>query len=430
MNYVSIILFIVFLSCIFTPVLAILRWREKRRFAFRKELRSSEYLVLIIIQSVIDAFSIGFIVFTFCAMTYGWYYRILFILLGIIIEITVVFWMLQIFNVKRVIICGCITVFLFAGIAGGVIYEHDSENKRMREYFDFRTYIPFTKDSLVVKLDEESTLKFSDSYGDLPHMDGATALYPVYAAFAQATYPESLSQYDSWIIEDIVDCTTTGSAYKKIVDGSCDIIFVAGPSEEQEAYAAQKGVTLEYIPIGREAFVFFVNPKNPIEDLSLQQIQDIYSGKITKWTELGVRGMGKIQAFQREEGSGSQTALKRFVMRDVPLMTARKETTSDGMGGMVERVSAYRNNRGAIGYSFRFYTTELMSGFQVKLLSVNGVAPTVENIENGTYALASEFYAVVRSDASDNTRALLEWICGPQGQELVRKAGYTPVGAK
>ena len=68
-----------------------------------------------------------------------------------------------------------------------------------------------------------------------------------------------------------------------------------------------------------------------------------------------------------------------------------------------------------------------MKGFDVKLLAVNGVHPTVENIENGTYPLASSFYAVTRSDADQNTLALLEWICGPQGQALVEKAGYTPL---
>ncbi|MBP5781623.1 MAG: substrate-binding domain-containing protein, partial [Clostridia bacterium] len=189
----------------------------------------------------------------------------------------------------------------------------------------------------------------------------------------------------------------------------------------------EKGVKLEYVPIGREAFVFFVHPKNPVNDLSLDQIRDIYSGKTTNWRQLGVKGPGKIQAFQREPGSGSQTAMVRFVMRDLPLMKPDKKKVFDGMGGIVDQVSEYRNNRGAIGYSFRFYTTELMSGFKVKLLSINGVAPTVENIENGQYPLASEFFAVVRSDASDNTRALLEWICGPQGQELIRKTGYTPL---
>lgn len=94
---------------------------------------------------------------------------------------------------------------------------------------------------------------------------------------------------------------------------------------------------------------------------------------------------------------------------------------------MVEIVSAYKNHRNAIGFSFRFYSTALMKNFNVKLLSINGIAPTIENIENGTYPLASSFYAVTRSDANENTRALLEWIVSPQGQKLVEKTGYSPI---
>ena len=114
-------------------------------------------------------------------------------------------------------------------------------------------------------------------------------------------------------------------------------------------------------------------------------------------------------------------------MRDTPLMPAEKEMMQDDMGGMVEQVSDYRNHRNAIGYSFRFYCTALMKNFNVKLLAVNGITPTVESIENGTYPLASVFYAVTRSDADENTLALLSWIRGPQGQALVEKTGYTPV---
>ena len=114
-------------------------------------------------------------------------------------------------------------------------------------------------------------------------------------------------------------------------------------------------------------------------------------------------------------------------MRDTPLMPADKENRVDGMGGIVESVSAYKNHRNAVGFSFRFYCTALIKGFDVKLLAVNGVHPTVESIENGTYPLASSFYAVTRSDADQNTLALLDWICGPQGQTLVEKAGYTPL---
>ena len=63
----------------------------------------------------------------------------------------------------------------------------------------------------------------------------------------------------------------------------------------------------------------------------------------------------------------------------------------------------------------------------MKLLEINGAAPTVENIENGSYPLASSFYAVTRGDADENTLALLDWICGAQGQTLVEKTGYTPL---
>ena len=109
-------------------------------------------------------------------------------------------------------------------------------------------------------------------------------------------------------------------------------------------------------------------------------------------------------------------------------MPADKETHVDGMGGMIDRVSTYKNHRNAIGFSFRFYSTALMKNFDVKLLSVNGIAPTIENIENGSYPLASSFYAVIRSDANENTRALVNWIITSQGQAIVEKSGYSPVG--
>ena len=110
-------------------------------------------------------------------------------------------------------------------------------------------------------------------------------------------------------------------------------------------------------------------------------------------------------------------------------MPAEKEMVQDSMGGMVEQVSDYRNHKNAIGYSFRFYCTALMKNFHVKLLAVNGIAPTIENIESGAYPLASEFYAVTRKNTNENTLALLRWIQGPQGQALIKKTGYTPLAS-
>ena len=287
-------------------------------------------------------------------------------------------------------------------------------------------YSPFIKDSIIAELDEESTLKINENF---PVIDGATALYPVYAAFAKAVYPDELFENDEdWMKYDneYLYCSTTTHAYERIVTGEADIIFVAAPNENQMKVAQECGVELVFTPVGREAFVFFVNKKNPLDNITLSDVQKIYSGEITNWKELGVKNLGKIRAFQRDEGSGSQSALERL-MKGKKLMEAPKEDIIGGMGGIISRTADYRNYKNAIGYSFRFYSTQMVKNDMIKLLSIDAVAPTVENIENGSYPIASQFFAVTRADADENTLKLLEWVQGEQGQRIVEMTGYTPI---
>lgn len=305
-----------------------------------------------------------------------------------------------------------------------------SDNTRLLEFYD-----PYADESSVAKLDGDASLTLD---GELPKMDGATALYPIYSAFAKALYPEEINTFVETTYSSsggrynqykYTVCTTTPQAYQDIVDGKADIIFVAAPSQKQEEYAREQGVELVYTPIGKEAFVFFVNSKNPVSDMSLDQIRGIYSGDITHWKEFGAKSLGKIKAYQRDEGSGSQSTLEKL-MGDMELMEAPKEDVIDGMGGIFTRTADYKNNKNAIGFSFRFYSNEMIRNNNIKLLSVDGVAPTEENIANGTYPIASDFYAVTRSDASENTKLLVEWILSEQGQQIIRKTGYTPILAE
>lgn len=289
-------------------------------------------------------------------------------------------------------------------------------------------YDPYLPDTRTVSLPEESTLRLTEN---LPVLDGATALFPVYAAFAKAVYPrEALETEDplSYTVDDydlpgVLKCTTTSGAYKRIVTGEADIIFVAAPSEQQKQFAEKNGVELVYTPIGREAFVFFVNTKNPLQGLTVEQVKQIYSGKITRWEELGVKGLGPIEAFQREEGSGSQSALLRL-MGDTPLAPAPTERVIAGMGGIIEQTADYKNFKNALGYSFRFYCNEMVGNGGVRLLPLDGVEPTAEHIADGTYPQASSFFAVTRADADETVRAFVDWMTGPQGQELVERTGY------
>ena len=375
--------------------------------------------------ATVDGLAIGFFTFLMCIFMPHGYLIICMIVAAVLLEVLIVGLLYRWWTKKRFLIWLACALAVGAVMGGSELYNWHMRSITMPESFDYRTFRPFKADSRVLRMEEEAALRFDDPT-TVPRMDGATALYPVYAAAAQATYPKTTSEVQASIY---VTCSTTAAAYRRIVDGRCDIIFVAGPSAEQEAYAAEKNVELVYTPIGREAFVFFVHPDNPVEGLTLDQIRGIYAGKVNRWDELGVRGLGKIRPYQRSPGSGSQTALERFVMRGTPLRTPETEEVAGSMGGIVQQVSEYKNQRNAIGYSFRFYCTALMPDFHVKLLAVNGAAPTVENIENGTYPLASVFYAVTRSDADENTRALVQWLLSPQGQEMIRRVGYTPINA-
>ena len=285
-----------------------------------------------------------------------------------------------------------------------------------------RDYRPYSQWDKTVSLNEPSTLIITE---DLPVMDGATALYPIYAAFAKAIYPEETFTDIDYEKGETLMCTTTTYAYESLMNAQSDIIFVAAPSAAQLEKAESMGLEFEMTPIGREAFVFFVNSQNTVEELSLEQIRGIYSGKITKWSEVG-GDLGKIRAFQRDEGSGSQSALQRL-MGEVPLMEAPTEHVVGGMSGIIEKTSDYRNYKNAIGYSFRFYSTEMVKNDSIKLLRIEGVYPDAANIENGTYPITNSFYAVtVKGRVSENTKKLLEWICGEQGQYIVEQTGYVP----
>ena len=291
-------------------------------------------------------------------------------------------------------------------------------------------YEPFIEGTKAVTLDEPATLQLEEKAVKNLRLDGATALYPVYAAFVQAVYPEGeYPQYGKYG-DGSVMCTNTVNAYERLIQGDVDMIFVAGPSQAQLEAAEDAGVQFHLTPIGREAFVFFVNSKNPVEGLSVEQVQGIYSGAITNWKEVGGKNQS-IRPFQRAENSGSQTSLQKL-MAGLPLIEPEEEDRIAGMGGIIRQVASYRNYKNAIGFSFRFYAAEMEANDQIKLLSLNGVAPTRESIRDGSYPIASEFYAVTAApvgqpapqEEDETLAALLDWILSDQGQEIIERTGY------
>jgi phosphate transport system substrate-binding protein len=268
-----------------------------------------------------------------------------------------------------------------------------------------------------------------------------------------------------------VSCSRTENAYNKLISGEVDMIFALQPSDEQLQAAKNAGVELHLTPVAKDGFVFFLNSQNPVDGLSVRQIQDIYLKNITNWQDVGGNNR-EILPYQRQENSGSQTAMVKEVMKGEKLPPPLQEQIPRGrsMAGIVFEVALaqYQNKEEAIGYSFRFFTEEMMRDvfnerknaaeyFQllvdlislydadsnekrkkyqseikslrnpIKLLLVNGIAPSEDNIRNGTYPFTVDLFAVTAGTSNSHVEKLISWILSKEGQELVRQTGYVGI---
>ena len=282
---------------------------------------------------------------------------------------------------------------------------------------DVEKYLPHNPESDLARID--SSLKLTDN---LPVLDGAAALVPVYASFVDAVYPEGSVTYEGGSFSDDnfygenfaedskMQYKNTVRGYQAIVDGDTDILFCASPSAEQKKYAEDKKVELVYVPIGLEAFVFFVNENNPVDNLTTEQVRGIYAGEYTNWSQVG--GVNRtINPVTRLEGSGSQSAMDAFM----------GETK-------IAPKSPFAMLGASIGFSFRYYMDGIVDNQGVKMLSLNGVYPSAENIRNGDYPIIAQFYAIYRADNTNkNIPVMIDWILSDEGQTLIEESGYVRI---
>ena len=251
------------------------------------------------------------------------------------------------------------------------------------------------------------------------HIDGSTSTIPL----TEALY-SSLNGGDSPPIHH-----TTSEAYRRLITkDNIDLLFVIYPSEIEFQMIEELGVELEIIPVVKDALVFLVNEDNPVDNASLSNLREIYTGDISEWSILGGSG-DSIIPYQRALGSGNQTMFLNLVMNDVEPMTAPTELVVRDMGSLVKFVSNYDNSINAIGYSTFYYVNNMYGNNKIKLLGVDGIVPSRDTIISGDYALCDNYYAVIRKDTPEDSpiRALISWLLTDEGQEVAAEAGYIPL---
>ena len=222
--------------------------------------------------------------------------------------------------------------------------------------------------------------------------------------------------------------SNTHKSFVNLIDDKVEVIITARSiSRDEKAYAEEQGVTLIEKPIARDALAFMVNLKNPINNLSIEQIQGIYTGSIVNWSEVG--GLDcMIKPYVRNRNSGSQEKFETMVMvgltiKDFPEMQI----------GTTMMTPYYQIEQDTAGIAFTpFYYYKVMVGSgSTKAIGVNDVAMTKENIITGAYPYTSNVYTAVRSDIDKSSVAyrLFEFLTSEEGQAIVDESGYVPLQA-
>jgi phosphate transport system substrate-binding protein len=256
-----------------------------------------------------------------------------------------------------------------------------------------------------------------------PRVDGSTVTIPLSEALAARMMDMSPEEVRPYILHN-----KTHQAYVNLIEKKTDLIFVTAPSKEELALAKAAGVEFEIIPVVSEAFVFLVNADNPIAGLTPADLQSIYTGKMTNWSEVGGNDLDIIP-YQRPVNSGSQTGFLEMVMPGLTPMDPPMEQVVAEMGMLIDAVASFENGEGAIGYSYYYFVMDMWGAENIKLIEVDGIAPTPESITSGTYPFTTAYYAIMRQDEPENSpaRQVVNWLLSDGGQTLAEETGYVRV---
>ena len=229
----------------------------------------------------------------------------------------------------------------------------------------------------------------------------------------------------------------THKSFINLIDNKVNIALAArSMSPDEKEYATSKGVSLIETPIALDAFIFIVNPKNPVIGLTTQNIQDIYTGKKENWSDFGIvlfpenPEYSSIHPFVRNPNSGSQELMDLLIMKELDYidLPIYKENLIFTMAGLIDGIAG---NPLAIGYTVHYYNKFIIrpNKSYLKTIAIDGVMPTEETITNRLYPYTTEVYAVIRSDTdkSSMTHKIYEWLQTPTGKKAISNCGYIPV---
>ena len=211
--------------------------------------------------------------------------------------------------------------------------------------------------------------------------------------------------------------TGSGDGIKSVIDGTADIGDSSRDMKKKEiTLAKSKGVNPVRHTVALDCIVPVVHPSNPVGNLTLARLKDIYTGKIKNWKQVG--GINKvIVAVSRDSSSGTFEVWNKMVLKKARVRPDAQMQASNGAVGQ-----AVAGNRYAIGYVGIGYLNP-----KLKPLTVDGVAANPQTAKDKSYPVARGLYMFTSDRPTEAVKAFLAWVKGPQGQKIAREEGFVPI---
>lgn len=334
-------------------------------------------------------------------------------------------------NLGIITAAGCLLCLApFYPLASNTLFDRHGDTG---QHADIGNYFPFAEDNRLAKPDTPPSLRIAARH---PRLHGVYYLLPLFGAAAQAVYAidsdEDSLESDEMTrpasrgphIRDVVGYSTECIAFEALLEDESDIYFGPPPSRAQLEALRARGLTPVQTPIASNALVFFVHRDNPVQNLSTEQIQSIYAGDVDDWSAVGGAD-APVLAFQRHN-SDIQAVMETSVMQGRPLGAPLHEEYVEEGFTFIRRIADYRNRTDSLGYDFYWNAVQRFPAGEIRFLAVDGIAPTQENITNGSYPFSLPLVMLTCRPLSPESKALRDWIISPEGQGLIAKAGYAP----
>ena len=280
------------------------------------------------------------------------------------------------------------------------------------------------------------------SIQNYPKVDGSTSAHPLQQLIACKILDVDFTWYDFFdgtrrinpvssnetiknFIRDITHNGTHGS-YVNLITNKADLIIVARqPSADELSQSNELGVTIQTKAIALDAFVFILNVSNPVNNLTVEQIQGIYTGNIINWQDVGGPNAA-INPYQRNKNSGSQELMEALVMKGLTIIDAPETFILSGMMGPINTLV---DDPFGICYTVYFFNEFMAPREKIKLCQINGVLPDYENIASGNYFFTTEVFIAIRSDLDAKSTAIVlwKWLQTAAGKAVISESGYVPI---